>query len=863
MTPEDTPTDEGDLPETSASRPLKPGTFVDIRKSGISTTGIVLSGAFYEKRAWILSLTPDGEIVQHVDADVYLEVPGVVPFTLATRAGQTELPQNQNEVMARVEILKRLRQIDNTIVKAYNIIGQNNMDLHNLVKAKNPDEWATISLPAAADLISDYEGGSYTTLLAVHKYMMNRPEEFVPDIVSHRFSQTFEVRPQSHLDKLQVVRALVRQKSPELQSFIEKARRIVQSNRTRAVKTWDGPLVMTEVDDISYTAQDRVIIDVLCHALRRSREIQTDPYSGVVAHIIKHLSDFYTFDEADQRMLREVLVDIGELSPWDDLIARRGELNLDQRLDADSPTIVAQNKIIERNLALDARTLNPSAPLGEEDFYIRDPVEHLRHDFGDLPVYVVDDVGAEELDDGLSVESIPSEPGSAWVHVHIADPTSIIPPTHVFAHQARQMGFTSYFIQRTWPMLPTSLTHQRLSLGAASRSGQPEPVLTFSFKIDADGNIADWTVRAGLVKNIVTISYDAVDSILGYSKVVGSFPFGKPPQASTPSISTQNDESRTNSLRLLDDIARRYRLRSQQLSNNFNYEIPKADISVQPKPLPQPPSHSLKPTQFEGFPHVTYEVKTQSHDEYGSRMMIADFMKCACRVASRWLTAQGVPMLRRVSQAPIAWSNNALEDLLSTRDERGYVDYFTALKAEIYMPPVDYTLEPGMHWSLGVPDGEGYIQVTSPLRRYGDLLAHWQIKSALLNSASSQAAFSAEWLKSYGKEALSKGRVLKRAYEAHTRHWAYMYIDRWMKHPQPAPDRVDPLGSITARLTSGVKVNRIARDYHWNCLLPGLGVKAIYAQPRQAEYEVGQELHNLKISAVRLGHKPMIYVSQR
>ncbi|KAK2076306.1 hypothetical protein QBZ16_000830 [Prototheca wickerhamii] len=35
---------------------------------------------------------------------------------------------------------------------------------------------------------------------------------------------------------------------------------------------------------------------------------------------------------------------------------------------------------------------------------------------------------------------------------------------------------------------------------------------------------------------------------------------------------------------------------------------------------------------------------------------------------------------------------------------------------------------PVPHAGLGLP---GYVQVTSPIRRYGDLLAHWQLKAAL------------------------------------------------------------------------------------------------------------------------------------
>ena len=149
---------------------------------------------------------------------------------------------------------------------------------------------------------------------------------------------------------------------------------------------------------------------------------------------------------------------------------------------------------------------------------------------------LVDDAGAEELDDGLSVEPVPNEPGSAWIHVHIADPTSVLPPTHVLAQGARKMGSSAYFIHRTWPMLPPSLTHGRLSLGSLSQEGKPEPVLTFSFKVDGEGNMADYDVKAGLIRNVTRVDYDSVDELLGAENIQLGRPFEAPRTSPAPRV---------------------------------------------------------------------------------------------------------------------------------------------------------------------------------------------------------------------------------------------------------------------------------------------------------------------------------------
>jgi exoribonuclease-2 len=44
------------------------------------------------------------------------------------------------------------------------------------------------------------------------------------------------------------------------------------------------------------------------------------------------------------------------------------------------------------------------------------------------------------------------------------------------------------------------------------------------------------------------------------------------------------------------------------------------------------------------------------------------------------------------------------------------------------MRPRSLSVKPGSHWGLGLNE---YTQVTSPLRRYTDLLAHQQIRAAL------------------------------------------------------------------------------------------------------------------------------------
>jgi len=110
------------------------------------------------------------------------------------------------------------------------------------------------------------------------------------------------------------------------------------------------------------------------------------------------------------------------------MISHRRELNLDLMPDEESQRVKDQNALVKKSLSLRSSSrsrVKVNVPLCPENVYPCDAVEHLRHDLGNFPVSVIDDAGAEELDDDLSVEPVPNEPCSAWIHVYIADPTSV------------------------------------------------------------------------------------------------------------------------------------------------------------------------------------------------------------------------------------------------------------------------------------------------------------------------------------------------------------------------------------------------------------------------------------------------------
>src|SRR5207248_9219141 len=139
-------------------------------------------------------------------------------------------------------------------------------------------------------------------------------------------------------------------------------------------------------------------------------------------------------------------------------------------------------------------------------------------------------------------------------------------------------------------------------------------------------------------------------------------------------------------------------------------------------------------------------------------MMVAEFMIMAGRVASQYCHEHKVPILYRHQSPP---DPPVIEELLSNIDMKtGAVPFRSINKFQSMINRVELTTQYGPHWALGIKDG--YTKVTSPLRRYVDLLAHWQIKASLLKLP---YPFKNDVLTYYSQHIRKKEREFSRQYQ--------------------------------------------------------------------------------------------------
>ena len=788
------------------------------------------------------------------------DLPSIVSQDLALRCGMQIYGENKVEINARVELLRRIRQLELAMAEVRNGLGRTLSSLYLKVRSPNPDEWTQITITEAAKIIAPDAPLDFLTLFAVHKYMMDHPKEFVADSVQYRSTQTFHLRPKSHVDRLEKVLVFAHQEDGPIQAFAPRARKIIDENRQRAKKSWAEPHSEHPRDREVFTPEDGIIIDFLRDTMRAARYIQGNPYTVSVSKIVKTIGRYE--GAVGESTVYELLTDLGVLAPWQDVASTERAIGFDQEPKETSPVVAAQNAIVEKGYAkLATKSAVNGEVFGPEDFYTHDSLDSIRHDFGDMPVYVIDDPGAEELDDGISVEKIPSEPDNIWIHVHIADPTAVLPPTHVFAQQAREKVASAYFVHRTWPMLPSSVMGTLLpSVGDVAATGKPERVMSFSFKVDETGVIVDYHVRAGIVRNVHRTTYGAVNRAIGLMPYQPDYPFGGQPTPS--SVVDLNEQQKADILVLKEAVDRMFKYTLQLPI--FGQHMPISEITLSPKPLYASPVGSLKPPIFRGFPSLTYAVHTKSSYHQGAGLLVSQSMTAASRIASRWALDHGIPLLRRSSAQPLTLSDNDYADLLASKDEVGIASFVATLMRNVITPSALYTVEPAVHWALGIPEGEGYCRVTSPLRRHSDMVAHWQIKHALLHPKSSKPFFSSEWLGEYGRDLIAREKAQKRILKSSHDFWALQFIKRWTQNPA-RPEGPDPLANLVGYSTTTGVVNMVKNDVQCKFILPELGLRAFLTDLGDTHTSdvTSGEKYEVRIKELRLSANSQLLLKRR
>jgi len=278
----------------------------------------------------------------------------------------------------------------------------------------------------------------------------------------------------------------------------------------------------------------------------------------------------------------------------------------------------------------------------------------LQKNEGPLPRYekalAIDNTDTTSIDDAISITEKPGE--DPWVHIHIADTSSYIPPNSFIDIQARFLSATQYFSDDFYRLLPNYVDRE-LTLHAGQNR-----VMTFSAQM-REGRIVDYDVHFSEVSDITLSNYEAVQDMI----------HGRAPHAPFDSSTVQRMYSIARDRR---HARRKDVAHLQERSSNLDSEI-----------------------------------------------LVEEFMVIAGDVSSRFCQEHDIPCFFR-TQEPIH------RDILR-RLERSHPLMMESSLMRM-MPSAGYSTKPGGHFLVGL---DSYSHVTSPLRRYVDMIAHFQISAFL------------------------------------------------------------------------------------------------------------------------------------
>ncbi|TLD20587.1 hypothetical protein PspLS_08577 [Pyricularia sp. CBS 133598] len=368
----------------------------------------------------------------------------------------------------------------------------------------------------------------------------------------------------------------------------------------------------------------------------------------------------------------------------------------------------------------------------------RDPYPGRRKDWGDVTAFAIDSADTEDIDDAVSVERT-SNADQHWIHVHVADVASVVRPNSAHARYAEKLSETHYLPGNFARMFPDLGILHKVSLAAGSRA------LTFSGLVNEQGELLECKITPGILRNVVNIEPGEVKKIcpepqqpemtiepsltLCVGKPSGSF---YTPISNNPKSADDLAAHEVEDLKLLGRLTTSYYLRRSK-----NNASPDRGYGGENRMAPEIFPGSMR---FQRAPDGTFrssgdmaiEVAIRSSVAGDASSIVTNSMILAGEIAGRWCEDRGIPVpYRTMPQATmnmdvlLPWAKNYLYPLLEANEQPTLEDL---ARMKQLAGPAILSTDPGPHFWLGV---KHYVKVTSPLRRYLDVVAHFQIHAAL------------------------------------------------------------------------------------------------------------------------------------
>lgn len=333
-------------------------------------------------------------------------------------------------------------------------------------------------------------------------------------------------------------------------------------------------------------------------------------------------------------------------------------------------------------------------------------------------------------DDTLDIDdALSCEPlpeGGCRLWIHVADPDRLVPHGSPLDLEARRRASSLYLARGVLPMFPACLSNGAFSL----RAGQRNAAWSLAVRLDQQGEIGEYRLLRSWVRPAYRLSYDDVDALLELA----------PPQEGW-----------------LLELQRQLQLRRQWRLERGALQLEQAEGRIRCR---------------DGEPVL--EVS----DPSASRQLVAEAMILAGAVIAdhgrrhslalpyRGQVQSPLPSAAELQALPVGPVRHAAIRRCLSRGQLG--------------------CSPAPHHTLGL---DAYVQATSPIRRYSDLLVQRQLRALAEGSAPFDQAAMASLiteLEAPLREAISISRDDQRHWlqewlqRQHPRQWHGLFL-RWLR----------------------------------------------------------------------------------
>ena len=594
-------------------------------------------------------------------------------------------------------------------------------------------------------------------LWAVHRAIL-KDGRFIVDLRTHRLFPVFDIMSKEEANSMRKVQSWMREyqegavndatealdsglsttnplgESNPFPKFIAKARRMIKHSREMRMVTLFGTLGPSSVrlqpegpnravwqssPAVSFHEDELEIIRLL-QAWATTDSMKRDMACSSIGPMILRATGFYEGFELGTSTGFVFLQELGVIPPW------LNRASFFQKLSLPSHDVNHQVDQLYRQ-----------AENSVSEFSREDSMKGLRKDWGNLTVFCIDSSEAYEIDDGVSLEEIEGCTSASWVHIHVANPSAFLKPRSAMGLYAERLTESVYFPERVYTMLPRDITEKHFSLA------KNRPCITFSAKLNDVGEILDTQVSHGILRNVVYVTPEMLSRKLGFGEgngaqevrmtIGGKMP-AKPADLTAPALTA----IQTKTLgKLFTIITARRQRKTRQGAIIPQQSIPNPEVKVYLDSGVDaliPNLHNRIGSRYIGDPIISLttspflgEIPTDL-----SRWLVQDLMLLAGEVGASWCSQRNIPISYRgtlLNPNPPA-SGEALKREVMDRAivDSGFVPIDLFMRYVTIFGNKSLSAMPVRHALLGATV---YSRVTSPLRRFTDLMAHWQIDAAV------------------------------------------------------------------------------------------------------------------------------------